>query len=51
MKATGQEIINGYPLDDVYMKTNTATGENKFYMTYGEKTEDIGQRLDSLGIE
>lgn len=51
MKATGQEIINGYPLDDVYMKTNTATGENKFYMVYGEKTEDIAQRLDSLGIE
>lgn len=51
MKTTGQEIISGYPLDDVYMKTNTATGENTFYMAYGEKTEDIRQRLDSLGIE
>lgn len=51
MRVNGKEIINGYLLENVYMKTNAATGENTFYMTYGDKTEDIEKRLESLGIE
>ena len=51
MRTNGSEIINGYVLEDVYLKTNTATGENTFYMTYGDKTEDIEKKLESLGIE
>ena len=51
MRTNGSEIINGYVLEDVYLKTNTATGENTFYMTYGDRTEDIEKKLESLGIE
>ena len=51
MKANGKELINGYLLEDVYLKANTETGESTFYMTYGGKTEDIEKKLDSLGIE
>lgn len=51
IQTNGNEVINRYALDSVYMKTNTATGENTFYMKYGSKTENIGERLDKLGIE
>lgn len=51
MRTNGSEIIDGYLLEDVYLKTNTVTGENTFYMTYGDRTEDIEKKLESLGIE
>lgn len=51
MKSTGKELIEGFVLDTLYMKTDASTGQNTFYMTYGEKTENIAEWLESLGIE
>ena len=50
MQANGNEIINGYVLDSVYMKRNVSTGETNFYMTYNGKTEDIEKVLANQGI-
>lgn len=45
----GTVITSGYVIDSVYMRTNTATGENKFYMTYNGNTKDIEERLAEIG--
>lgn len=50
IRKNGSEIINGYVLDSVYMKRNTATGKTNFYMTYNGQTEDIEERLSNLGM-
>lgn len=50
MQIDGKEIIGNYALDSVYMLSNTATGENTFYMTYGGKTENIEEWLAGIGF-
>ena len=50
MQIDGKEIIGNYALDSVYMLSNTATGENTFYMTYGGKKENIEEWLAGLGF-
>ena len=50
MQIDGKEIIGNYALDSVYMLSNTATGENTFYMTYGGRTENIEEWLAGLGF-
>ena len=47
----GEELIPSYILDSVYLKSNTATGENRFYMTYNnnEKVISIEEWLTSIG--
>lgn len=49
--SSGEELIPSYILDSVYMKTNTETGENNFYMTYNEneKTINVEEWLTSIG--
>lgn len=49
MQTDGKEIIGG-SLDSIYMLTNTATGENTFYMTYNGKTDNIEERLAAWGL-
>lgn len=49
MQVNGKEIIGGQ-LDSVYMMSNTATGENTFYMTYNGKTDNIEERLAGWGL-
>lgn len=49
MRTNGKEIIPPNVLDSVYMRSNTATGENTFYMTYNGLTEDIEKRLSEIG--
>ena len=51
IKTDGSEIINGYVLDSAYMRTNTETGENKFYMTFNGNTLDIEEKMLELGEE
>ncbi len=43
--SNGEELIPSYILDSVYMQSNTATGENKFYMTVNSKTMNIEEWL------
>ena len=50
MQTNGNEIINGYVVDSVYMKRNASTGETNFYMTYNGKTEDIEKILADQGL-
>ena len=50
MQTNGNEIINGYVVDSVYMKRNVSTGETNFYMTYNGKTEDIEKILADQGL-
>lgn len=50
MQIDGKEIIGNYALDSVYMLSNTTTGENTFYMTYGGRTENIEEWLAGLGF-
>ena len=49
MQTNGKEIIGG-TLDSIYMMSNTATGENTFYMTYNGKTDNIEERLAGWGL-
>ncbi len=47
--SNGEELIPSYILDSVYMQSNTATGENKFFMTYNGNTMNIEEWLARLG--
>ena len=51
MKVDGEEIIDGYVLDSIYMKTDITTGKNTYYMTANGRTENLEERLQQLGIE
>ena len=48
---TGEDLIPSYILDSVFIKTNTETGENKFYMTYNNNsnTKSVEEYLASIG--
>lgn len=51
MTTKGEELVSGYILDSIYMKTNTETGENKFFMTYNNNVEakSVEEWLASIG--
>lgn len=51
MTTTGEDLIPSYILDAVFIKTNTETGENKFYMTYNNNsnTRSVEEYLASIG--
>lgn len=51
MTLSGEELIPSYILDSVYMKSNTETGENRFYMTYNgnDKVVSVEEWLTSIG--
>lgn len=51
MTSEGEELITSYILDSVYLKSNTATGENSFYMTYNnnQKVIRVEEWLASIG--
>lgn len=51
MTIEGEDIISNYVLDSVCIKTNTETGENKFYMTYNDnsKIKSVEEYLTSIG--
>ncbi len=49
MQTNGKEIIKG-AIDSIYMMSNTATGENTFYMTYNGNTDNIEERLAGWGL-
>ena len=49
--SSGEQLIPSYILDSVYMKSNTETGENSFYMTYNgnDKVISVEEWLTSIG--
>ena len=51
MTTSGEELVPSYVLENVYMKNNTETGENKFYMSYNnnEKVISVEEWLASTG--
>lgn len=51
MTAAGEELIPSYVLETVYMKKNSETGENTFYMAYNnnEKVMSVEEWLASTG--
>ena len=49
MGIDGSEKIQSFVLDSVYMKTNAATSENTYFMTYNGNTDNIDERLQALG--
>lgn len=51
MTTEGEELIPSYILDSVCIKTNTETGEIKFYMTYNNnsKIRSVEEYLTSIG--
>ena len=51
MTTSGEELVPSYVLENVYMKNNTETGENKFYMSYNnnEKVMSVEEWLASTG--
>ena len=51
MTTSGEELVPSYVLEEVYMKNNTETGENKFYMSYNnnEKVMSVEEWLASTG--
>ena len=49
MGIDGSEKIQSFVLDSVYMKTNAATSENTYFMTYNGNTDNIEERLQALG--
>lgn len=46
---SGEELIPSYILDSVYIKSNTETGENKFFMTYNNNEKSVEEYLTSIG--
>ena len=48
---SGEELIPTYVLETIYLKTNTETGENTFYMAYNnnEKVMSVEEWLASTG--
>lgn len=51
IRLNGEEIIDEYILDSIYMRTDITTGENTYYMTANDKTENLEEKLSQLGIE
>lgn len=51
MTSSGEVLIPSYILNSVYIKLNTETGENKFYMSYNnnEKVINVVDWLASIG--
>lgn len=49
MRKNGKDILDVYSIDSVYMKTNAATGENTYEMTYNGKTANVEEVLQQLG--
>ena len=51
MTTSGEELVPSYVLENVYIKNNTETGENKFYMSYNnnEKVMSVEEWLASTG--
>lgn len=51
LTSSGEQLIPSYILDYVYIKYNSETGENKYYMTFNnnEKTINIEDWLASIG--
>lgn len=51
MTTSGEELVNNYVLENVYMKSNTETGENTFYMAYNnnKKLMSVEEWLASTG--
>lgn len=49
--SNGEELISGYILDSVYLKTNAATEQNQFFMTSNDNTKvmNIEEWLTSIG--
>ena len=47
----GEELISGTEIGVVYLKQNTATGENQYFMTFGnnDKVMNIEEWLTSIG--
>lgn len=47
----GEELIPGFILDSVYLKSNAATDQNQFFMTYNnnDKVINIEEWLTSIG--
>ena len=49
MTTSGEELVPSYVLENVYMKNNTETGENKFFMSYNNKVMSVEEWLASTG--
>ena len=51
MTTSGEELVPTYVLENIYMKTDSATGENTFYMAYNnnEKVMNVEEWLASTG--
>lgn len=49
MTTTGKELIPRNIVDSVYLKTDTETGENTFYMTNNSKVISVEELLTSIG--
>ena len=51
MTTSGEELVPTYVLETVYLKNNTETGENTFYMAYNnnEKVMSVEEWLASIG--
>ena len=49
MTTTGEELVPSYVLENVYIKNNTETGENNYYMTYNNKVMSVEEWLASTG--
>ena len=49
MTTNGEELVPSYVLENVYIKNNTETGENNYYMTYNNKVMSVEEWLASTG--
>lgn len=51
MTTSGEELVPTYVLENIYMKTNSGTGENTYYMAYNnnEKVMSVEEWLESTG--
>lgn len=49
MTTTGEELVPSYVLENVYIKNNTETGENNYYMSYNNKVMSVEEWLASTG--
>ena len=46
MRMDGSEFIdNNFVFDSIYMRSNSSTGENTFFMTYNGETRNIEEYL------
>ena len=49
MTTNGEELVPSYVLENVYIKNNTETGENNYYMSYNNKVMSVEEWLASTG--